>query len=122
MASGEPVITGLDPQQSETILGPILEHGKNSNASQIKQHVNKIDSEWGHAKVKKPASRSQTKVKHDIHELAQVNKQQADCISDLERRLNEMDQLNQILQKRLIVQIIFYFCTIYRKRTKPPIL
>ena len=86
-----------------------MEHGKKSNVSQIKQHVNKIDSKSGHAKVKKPVSRSQAKVKHSLHELAQVNKQQADCISDLERRLNEMDQLNQILQKRLIVQIIFYF-------------
>ena len=98
-ASGEPVISGLDPQQSETFLGPPMEHGKNSNASQTMQHVNKIDSESGHAKAKKPTSRSQSKVKHDPHELAQVNKQQADCISDLERRLNEMDQFNQILQK-----------------------
>ena len=100
-ASGESVITGLDPQQSETFLGPPMEHGKNSNASQTMQHVNKIDSESGHAKAKKPTSRSQSKVKHDPNELAQVNKQQADCISDLEHRLNEIDQFNQILQKRL---------------------
>ena len=30
-----------------------------------------------------------------------MNKQQADCISDLECRFNELQQFNQILQKRL---------------------
>ncbi|MCW4343855.1 MAG: PHD finger domain-containing protein, partial [Candidatus Thiodiazotropha endolucinida] len=49
----------------------------------------------------KKSSKSQTKQKTDIDQLMQTNKQQSDCIVELERKLNELNQFNDILQKRL---------------------
>ena len=102
VASREPVIIEVDSlHDAETIFKPAGESETDSNNSKLKQPVNKNYSDPSELKSKKVSSRSQAKSKNDPQELLQINKQQSDCIIDLERRINNFYQYNQILQKWL---------------------
>ena len=87
---------------TEVIIELDTPNTDNSNSSlQLGQQMGCSGPGPNLPRVKKASVRSQARAKHDPQELTQINKQQSDCISDLERRLNEMQQFNQILQKRL---------------------
>lgn len=99
-SSHESNAIGMDPNKKGNLKSSLNGLDLRSKTATNILRLNDNGSDSTQPKPKK-SSKSQAKSKTDTDQLIQTNKQQSDCIVDLERRLNELSQFNEILQKRL---------------------
>ena len=99
-SSHELVMIGMDLNKKanpkSSLNNSVLRSKTDSTISRLNENM----SDPAQSKPKK-SSKSQAKSKSDVAQLMQANKQQSDCIVELERRLNELSQFNEILRKRI---------------------